>query len=108
MVCQKSNPLLSQKPAPFWEASPSRTHKSVSNVNKALVDMQGAWAAQSVKSVRIISPTSDFGSDQGLRIWRSRLPLGSTLIEEPAWESLSLSLPLPLYSCMGAQALSLS
>jgi len=55
--------------------------------------MWGTWVAQLVKH-----PTLDFSSGHDLRVIRSNPALGSVLSVEPAWDSLSLPLPLPLLS----------
>ena len=54
--------------------------------------------------------TLDFGSGRDLTVVRLRSSLGSELSEGPAWDSLPLSLPLPMLVHMlkGAYALFLS
>ena len=59
-------------------------------VHKEGLSFRGAWAAQSVEH-----PTLDFSSGHDPRVVGSSPTSGSVLSMEPAWDSPSLSLPLP-------------
>ena len=65
-----------------------RLRLSFTSIKLAMI--KGAWVAQSVKR-----PTLDLASDHDLVVLRSSLGLGSTLGEEPAWDSLSPSPSAP-------------
>ena len=68
--------------------------KSAINEIKNTLDV-GAWVAQSVKQ-----PTLDFSSGHDLTVPQIK---AHALSAEPAWDSLSPSLPLP-YTCSLALA----